>query len=359
MAAFNLNSLKSQFALKTTTVNLGHASRQGGESAAKMAQIGIDGNPLTHVSEQKNIIEFEGGNAKMRCFFAEGVGRGFSIINEPTGKTTTVYLPLPTKKIEDFKTPVDKFPTSAVAKGNGKDLPDFELVKMDEEGNIVAKAEEVNGNWYLAKYNQPTYKQKYNNYGEPITAKTSRGEDRTGVLVDADGSFYIEIPQEATHVALNSITVVPGFAVSASGSKINGTDGLYVIYGDNSDSRFSKINATASAGKFSIRSLTKVLTHPSFGIAAASDTSEAGVLKQGKCSIDTKGVKIKVYNSKGEIDEAYSKEINDREGYRLGKFTSKGQRAVTLEDTVSTEGKAAKQEVLKAVAGTASVEDIF
>ena len=255
--AFNLDSLKSKFALKATTVNLGHASRQGGETAAKMAQIGIDGEELKYVGEQKNVIEFDGGDAKMRCFYAEGVGKGISIPNEPTGKTTTTYFPLNSKKVELFVTKLEQFPASAIASGNSKEVPDFELVKKDDEGNIIAKAEEINGKWLLAKYNQPTYKQKYNGYGEPITQKTDKGEDRKGVLEDVDGTFYVETTSEATHIALNSVTIVPGYATSASGAKIAGTDGLYVVYGNVSDGRFSKITANTSAGKFSIRSLTK------------------------------------------------------------------------------------------------------
>lgn len=357
--SFNLGSLKSTFAVKTTTVNLGHATRTsagGGTTVAKMAQIGLDGEELVGVSEQRPVIEFEGGDAKHRAAYVQTLGRLVAIPNESNGTTTTLYFPLKNKKIEDFKVSPAQFPKSIVDKATKTTAPDFEFIQHDDKGNVIAKAVEVDGTWKLAKYNMPQYKQRYNKYAEPITKMTPRGEERVGVLEDADGC-YIVTEKAYTYCTLASITLVPGFEVSNGGTKIQGTDGIYLVYGATGDSKFTSITPTASAGKFSIKSLMKVLTHPSYGIASSSDVAN-GVLIEGKCAIDTKERTIKVYDSEGQVNEAYSKEISDRKCFKLGKFVGKGRRSATLAESISEENVAIKKEVIAAVSKT-NVEDIF
>ena len=353
-----LGSLKHKFNFKPVTASLGHASRTGSESAAKMTQLDLDGNPLSGVSEQVAKLDFDKGFAKHRAAYVQGLGFCVAVKNEPTDLTMTVNMPLTMKKVEDFKTAVEKFPKSIVAKGTNNMFPDFELVKHDDKGNLIAAAVENNGTWSLAKYNMPVYKQRITDQGEPITKVTVRGEERVGVKEDENG-FYLETSSEYTHVALAGITIVPGFAVSASGTKIQGTDGLYLINGDRTSAQFQTVTPGASAAKFSIKSLTKLLTHPSYGIATSSDLTGQGVLKQGSCKIDTKEYTIHVYNSNNEVDKEYSKAISDRPAFRLGDYKAKGTRASSLEEVVATEAKATKKEAAKIVLNVNDDDSIF
>ena len=319
--ALQISSLKNKLAFKQTTVNLGHASRKGGEAVAKMAQYDIEGNELVGVSEQVPVLDFDKGFAKHRAAFVKGLGFCVAVPNEATDKTTTVRLPLPMKKIIDFKTPIEKIPAAIVNKGTKAEMPDFELVKHDEAGKVTAKAVEVDGNWVLEKYNVPVFKQRYNPYGEPISQMTNKGEERKGIMADEDG-FYLEVTSPYTYCALSSLTIVPGYAVSASGTKIKDSDGLYLLQGAVEDSSFQKVDASGSAGKFSIKSLMKVITHPTFGIANSSDVV-GGLLKRGSAKIDTTPQTIHVYNSDNVVDAVFSKEVSDRKAFKLNTFKAK------------------------------------
>jgi len=340
----SLEVLKLKLAVKKVNISLGHASRRGGESVAKMAQISLFGEPLVGVSEQVARLDFDKGFAKHRAAYVEGLGFCVAIPNEATDKTTTVTMPLPMKKVEDFVTPIEKFPTSIMNKGTKNMYPDFELIKHDDKGNVIAKAVEENGNWSLAKYNMPVYKQRVNQYGESISILTSRNEKRVGVLKDNIGT-YLENTNKFTFCALFSIAIVPGFAVSASGTKIQGSDGLYIVRGNNEDKEFQKVTAGGSAAKFSIGSLVKLITHPSYGIASSSDLTNDGYLKQGSCKIDTKGTRINAYNSDLTINTEFSKVISDRSAFRLSAFKAKGVRAASLEDSIVEGAKETKKEI--------------
>jgi hypothetical protein len=352
---FDLKSLKNQFTVKKTTTSLGHASKRGTETVAKMAQIGLMETELEGVSEQIARLDFDKGFAKHRAAYVKGLGFCVAVPNELTNKTMTITMPLPMKKVEDFKTSVDKFPTSIMNKGTKNMYPDFEFIKHDESGNVVSKAIEDNGNWSLAKYNMPVYKQRVNQYGEPIAEQTNRGEERIGVLKDEEG-IYLETSSKYAHCALASVTIVPGFQISASGTKVQGTDGLYLITGDNDDKAFQKANAGTSAAKFSIKSLVKLITHPSFGIANSSDLTTTGTLKQGSCRIDTKPSTINVYNSDSVVDKEFSKVISDRPAFRLTTFRAKGVRASSLEASLLENSKATKESVAKTITG---IEDLI
>lgn len=354
MSVFNLKSLKSKFEVKKVTTSLGHASRTGTESVAKMAQISLLDEELIGVSEQVAKLDFDKGFAKHRAAYVKGIGFCVVVPNELTSKTTTVTMPLPFKKVEEFKTPVDKFPTSIMNKGTKNMYPDFELVKHDAAGNVVAKAVEENGNWSLAKYNMPVYKQRVNQYAEPITKVTNRGEDRIGVLEDEE-STYLEVTNKYAYCALATVTIVPGFQVSSGGTKIQGTDGLYLITGDSEDKLFQKVTAGSSAAKFSVKSLTKLLTHPSFGIASSSDLTASGALKQGSCKIDTKSTSIQVYNSDSVVDKEFSKTIADRPAFRLSGFKAKGVRASSLEASVLADSKDSKKAIAASIVGDSDI----
>lgn len=354
---FDLGSLKSKFAVGKVTTSLGHASRAGGESVAKMAQLDIMGNVLEGVSDQVARLDFDKGFAKHRAAYVQGLGFCVVIPNEPTDKTTTVTMPLPMKKIEKFTTPIEKFPTAIMNKGNKNEYPDFEFIKHDEAGNVVSKAVETNGIWSLAKFNMPVYKQRVNGYAEPISKLTHTGVDRLGVLEDADGA-YLEVTSENAYCALSSITIVPGYTVSPSGAKVQGTDGLYLINGAAEDKAFQKVTAAASAAKFSIKSLSKLLAHPTYGIATNSDFVQGGYIKTGSAKIDTKPCSIHVYNSDNEVDKEFSKVISDRPAFRLNAFRAKGVRASSLEAVVVTESANTKKEVANKVLQVAD-NDIF
>ena len=359
--ALKFASLANKFSsLKTSNnIKLGLSGRTGSERAAKMAQIDLDGNPLTDVSEQVAELFIDKGFAKHKASFVKGLGVCVVVENVPTGTTGTEYLPLPMKKVEEFKTPIANWPKSITNKATKTMAPDFELVKLSEDGKgtVVAKAVEKDGSWLMAKYDRPIYKQYVNGYGEVITTAKANGEARVGVKTDEEGN-YVETFSKNAYCALGSYGLFPAQAVSASGTKIAGSEGIYIVAGSNDDSLFAKVKAAASAGKFSIKSMLKVLTHPTFGIASNSDLTSAGALKKGRIKIDTTACKIQVFDGNNVINDEFSKLISDRPAFKLGKFRAVGVRAGSLEEAVLVENRETKKEIAKAII-TEDADDIF
>jgi hypothetical protein len=321
-------SRKRNFDVSLDEVSLNITSRAGGVPKVTVPQKRWDGKEIDKdaVSEQSFILESNGKNVlKIRGAYHEESPFCEYAENTPAGETTTRTMPLPYIKISEFED-ISAIPKEIRDKEKGGKIPDYTLLKKDEEGNVTSEAvkDPTTGKWSKADYNVPLYKQYVDDRGDAIKEEKADGSDEQGFFVLTESRFV--------HVALCDIGFFNGHEVDNNGKPVKDTEGVYMIEGIPGENNFIRLYPMRSGGKVSVGSrLAKVFNHPLFKVVEAVDIVE-GKLKEGKFTYSATPVKVAVYNSDGKVAA-----VLNRPCYKVNKFRAKqsrGSKTLNIEDAV-------------------------
>lgn len=326
---------------KALNENLGIISRKGGNVVVKIQQIGEDGKPLNPeaVGNQEFVLDSTGKNSlKIRGAYHKSSPFCAYLPNEATGKTAERVMPLPMVAIASFED-VESIPQEIKNKEVKGKIPDYLYSKLNDDGEVVSEAREVEGKrWCKVDLNVPTYYQYYNGKGEPYTEENSNdGENEKG--------FYRIVTNKFAYASLVDIGFFNGHAVDEANNEIKGSKGTYMVPGAIGETNFIRLNPLRSGGKVGIASrINKVFRHPEFGVVTEEQVTKTGYLKKGKfLYAGGRPVRLAVYDGLGNVAI-----ILDRDSYKLTDFIEKKKRNV-MEEVIKESAVMGTKEVIDTV----------